>query len=218
MPAHPRAARVAHSTLLAALALVFVLAGCAQPDRADATQPITSSPTSFASIEIPAGQGPAAFQAAREILRDEGFTLDRVDAPLGVLTTLPRATEGVGRPWAPKTDSPLQDLIQNQRRSVRVVLRPAGSPAPAFAADDPNFNLLDDQRPLAMHITATVERITRPTRRLSPDGVRLLPPAIDPTLDRQGIAGGYSVDLRTDPTTQARLAQLISAALTQGQP
>lgn len=201
---------------IALLAGVCGLGACSTPraDSASTTDSQQESPLA-ARVTVPPGRGIEAFQIAREALREEGFTLDRVDAPQGVLTTLPRVTEGLGRPWAPPTDSPLQDVVQKQGRTIRVVIRPASAPSQAFNADDTTFNLTNSTDELALQITATVERLTRPTRRLSPDGVRLLSPAVNPVLAQQGIAAGYNVEIRTDPTTQQRLARIIEAALAQ---
>jgi len=213
-------------TLLAGLPLCMILYACGTGGTGDhgesgKTQIASMTPgegedsARFAELSIPAGRGVLAFQAAREVLREEGFTLDRIDAPLGVLTTFPRATEGLARPWVPRTDGLVEDVIQNQRRLVTVMLRPAGAPEAAFAADDTSFDLTRSDGPFTLRVVAVVERVTRPTRRLSPDGVRLLAPATDPTLDRQGIAGGYRVAIRTDATTQRRLVRLIESALSQ---
>ena len=64
---------------------VLVLSGCA-----------TSRPAEFATA--PGGYA-AAFDAAREVLREFRFELERVDARSGIITTRPKATAGLATLW-----------------------------------------------------------------------------------------------------------------------
>ncbi len=52
-----------------------------------------------ASFDVAVEAYPAVFQAAKEQLRRAGFTLDRVDARAGVITTRAKPSSGFFTPW-----------------------------------------------------------------------------------------------------------------------
>ena len=91
-----------------------------------------------AVIEVPAGEYPKAFAAAKDALRDYAFELDRVDAVSGVITTHPRGSSGIATPWIPHT-STMQDtvrgLLERERRTVVVTFREGGSAAGAATGE-----------------------------------------------------------------------------------
>ncbi|HRJ50427.1 MAG TPA: hypothetical protein PKU91_07830, partial [Phycisphaerales bacterium] len=99
------------------LALAAALTGCAR----------SGSPT----VQIPAGSYSQAFEATRASLRDFDFSLDRVDAASGVITTATKASSGLATPWDPEQsglDQEWEDFINRQRRFVRVTFVPADQP------------------------------------------------------------------------------------------
>lgn len=108
-----------------------------------------STPTAQ-SVAIPAGRYREAFDAARTVLREYRFDLDRVDARAGLITTAAKPTAGLATPWDLEQSSISQeweDLINQQQRRVtvsftstrpadRAVRRPPGRPGvqPSSAA------------------------------------------------------------------------------------
>ena len=52
-----------------------------------------------ATIHVDSGGYGRVFDETRDVLRDLGFILDRVDAQLGVISTLPKGTGGIATPW-----------------------------------------------------------------------------------------------------------------------
>ncbi|MBY0308331.1 MAG: hypothetical protein K2Q09_06290, partial [Phycisphaerales bacterium] len=92
--------------------------------------------TALSGARIPAAEYAGAFQAARQTLRDYRFELDRVDAPQGVLTSAPRASPGLAKPWEVESGSAaVDDLLSFQQRTVQVAFitgepraRAAGTP------------------------------------------------------------------------------------------
>jgi hypothetical protein len=68
-----------------------------------------------------------AFDLARDVLREEGFILDRVDAAAGIITTRPKTTAGLATPWDAEQSSAEQeidDLANRQQRTVRITFEP----------------------------------------------------------------------------------------------
>lgn len=94
-------------------------------------------------VEVAPGRYAQAFDAARETLRDYNFTLDRVDARAGVITSEPRFSIGLANPIDPVQSTArqeIQDLLNQQDRRVRVAFaRPGVEPVfePGAAAPDP---------------------------------------------------------------------------------
>jgi len=136
------------------LGLTLTLAACATPRPA--------------TVQGDNGAGPAAttepgdyervFDAARTVLRDYRFAIDRVDARSGVITTHPKRTAGLATIWDREQSSPAQeweDLINEQRRVVRV-----------------EFDRTDDGSASA-RIIVEVLRTHRPNWRVENESVRL---------------------------------------------
>lgn len=119
-----------------AIAWALALGGC------------SSSRATARSIEISPGAYPEAFDAAREVLRSYKFTLARVDARAGVITTEPRFSYGVASPFDPVQSTGrqrVQDFMNQQDRRVRITFAHPGtapaaerSHAPGGQADAPS--------------------------------------------------------------------------------
>jgi hypothetical protein len=169
-------------------------------------------------LVVPADRYREAFQAARDALREAQFTLDRVDASRGRITTFARAGEGAARPWAglATTDSPLQDVIQRQQRSVRVAFVPASQVAVDPRLDDPSLNLLDLPVATRLIIETVVERVERPGRRAQFDAVRLTSQTLNPELESRGLVPRYSVPVREDRVLAEWLAGQIASRVGLG--
>lgn len=195
---------------LAAFALTMVtahLGGCATPD----TSALTGS-------HVPAERYTRTFQAARDVLREYRFTTDRVDAPQGVLTSLPRTSPGIGRPWEAHSGSEAAwvDTINFQQRAVQVVFVTGTVPARQeggrlLPPTDPDRDLAQSPQDTTMLIRVTVDRVERDGRRVSADSVRIERQAIDPAMQQSGNWPRYLVQEPDDKVLAATLLRLIVA-------
>ena len=190
-----------HRTSLSAIlcvtsvsSVVSLLGGCAH--RVDGPREFTVAP----------GHYPAAFDATRELLRDMDFTLERVDADSGVISTEPRFSRGLLEPWdATQTglSDEWEDTVNMQARSVRVTFTQDGS--------EPT----DDDAETTATVWVTLYRNHRSGRRLDSEWVGGSTFAGDP-LQQARHSSAYLVPTRRDEALEARLADTIMRALGGG--
>ncbi|MEM6393522.1 MAG: hypothetical protein AAF797_12165 [Planctomycetota bacterium] len=106
---------------LLALMLLAVFTGCsATPDAA-------TPQTQRAITPVPADQYHATLAAARTVLTDLGYTLDRDDHRFGILTTRPLDAATLAEVWRPDNRSAglaAESTLSEIRRTVRVTLTP----------------------------------------------------------------------------------------------
>lgn len=165
--------------------LAAVLCACAA--ALGACQSTTSGDGRFA---VAADNYERAFDAARVVLREQRFTLDRVDAQAGVITTTSQPAAGLIAPWETVQSGPgdeLEDLLHQQGRRVRVEF------------------LENNTRGV---VTVAVERTQSAHVRAS-QIVGLTTKAFDPQAEARGQAGTYTVVVRRDDALAARIARLI---------
>ena len=60
-------------------------------------------------MRVEPGQYAVAFDTARDVLRDNLFTLDRVDGRAGVITTQAKRSAGLASPWDGEQSTAEQD-------------------------------------------------------------------------------------------------------------
>ena len=200
-------------TLLASAALV----GCAS------RTPAPERPLADGSVNIPPGHFLEAFDAAREVLRDYRFDLDRIDARAGVISTTPKPTVGLASPWDAEQQSLRQeweDLTNQQRRVVRVVFEPASAavardraPVPQVAPGPPPQDLRDTTEPVTVRFEAVVERIHRPHWRVQTESIRNSTFATEPALRQRGMQPSYAVARDRDRAFEAALAEALRKRL-----
>ena len=80
-----------------------------------------------ATVAIGGVEYQEAFNAARELLRENRFAIDRVDARRGVITTHPKRTAGFATIWDGEQSTVRQeweDMFNEQQRVVRVQFDP----------------------------------------------------------------------------------------------
>ena len=135
--------------------MAVALTGCRSAPGPDVYAGVTSATVS---------DYPRAFDATKDVLREMGFELDRIDASAGIITTRPRTGSGLGTPWVPTSDG-LNDLAHRNRRVASVRFAPVGVERP------------DDLRAydgaIDVEWTIEVQRVYVPGRRPSPTSVRL---------------------------------------------
>ena len=175
-----------------------------------------------------------AFEAAKQVLLEYRFPLERVDARHGVITTQAKATAGFGSPWDREQSSIRQEaeeLINQELRRVRVEFLPAASAVasqtPANAAgtltpvNTPDADLQDlrglDQ-PMRVAFTVTVTRLHRPGRQPSTMSIRTSNMFTDPGLVEKGLAPLVSEDLGRDAQLESRLEAALERRLARSIP
>ncbi len=134
-----------------------LLAGCASVPEAAPSNP---------AITIEAGGYADAFDRAKEALRDTGFTLDRVDARAGLITTEPRASVGYTTPWVGHHANAGEAWLGFANREQRVA-EIRFMPADGAPIDD----LRSYEHQIAAEVVVIVERIEQPGRRIDASGV-----------------------------------------------
>lgn len=164
-----------------------------------------------ATLAVAPDRYDATFNAARGVLRDRGFILERVDARAGVITTQPKTTAGLFTPWDLDQQSLAQeaeDLFERQQRVVRITFeRPeapgggaATSPAPESAGER------------TMRVQVTIQRVHIPGRKIEPESISQTSYYYDPALGARAMQPSYAVAYKQDRPLEARLTELIAAA------
>ena len=166
---------------LPALLVVFAsLTGCTTPTET--------------RVPIAPGSYAEHFDATREVLREAGFPIERVDAGAGVIATGPKPTAGLATPWDGEQRTlgqEWQDLINHHARAARVTFEPAGNPTEAL-------------------VEVTIYRASRPGWRPETESVRTSSRWRDPGLARRGLAPNTLIPLRADRDLAAVLARRIA--------
>lgn len=142
-----------------------------------------------------------AFDAAREALRSAGFELDRVDASAGTITSQPRASSGMATPWDTQQSGLTQevsDLLNQQRRRVRITFTEAGTNAPPVAG-----------KPVEARVEVYVDRLQHPGLRVPSRAVTLWSVTRDPVRAERGLGSGYQTPVNRDIELERRIADDI---------
>lgn len=164
---------------------------CAMATGLGACQSTTGGDGRFVVAE---GAYEKTFDAARLVLREQRFTLDRVDAQAGVITTTSQPAAGLIAPWETTQSSAedeVEDLLHQQGRRVRV-----------------EFVENEGGAPVRGVVTVAVERTQSAHVRPS-QIVGLTTQTFDPQAEARGQSGVYTVVVRRDDALAARLAKLI---------
>lgn len=153
---------------------------------------------------------PAVFDSAIEVLRNQGFTIDRRDHRFGVITTQPLGSPNMFEVWHSQNTTGRQavesTLASEQRRVTVNITDPALSDLPDS----------DDSSGMGgmyqVEVVVMLERRQIPTRRLAGSARRNVfsnlsaPPK--ELIDR-GVTGSYWEDVGRDTYLEARLVKQI---------
>ncbi|MEI7658755.1 MAG: hypothetical protein WCK33_11890 [Phycisphaerae bacterium] len=156
-------------------------------------------------VAIDAAGYSSGFDAAREALRSAGFELDRVDAQAGTITSQPRASSGLATPWDTQQTGMMQelsDLVNQQRRRVRITFTSAGTDAPPA-----------EGRPVEATVEVFVDRLQQPGLRVPAKAATLWSVARDPALAERGLGSGYQTPVNRDRELERRIADDIERRL-----
>jgi hypothetical protein len=110
-------------------------------------------------VEIEGASYDEVFAAARQVLGEYRFGINRVDATRGVITSYAKRTEGLGSFWDREQSSLSQeweDLANQQERTVRI-----------------EFGLDDDSEVVRARVRVYIERVHRPNWRVESESLRL---------------------------------------------
>lgn len=172
------------------------------------------------------GQYEAAFDAAREELTELGFTLERIDARAGVITTEPLGSGGLGTPWDPQQltlGAEIADFAHTQLRRVRLTFTPA-SDIDRLPSDEPASQIsggpvptpitdIAQTTPLVGEVQVVIERLYQPNWRPSALSVNYASRAGDPSLRARGIGRTIAVPVARDEPLARRLAGRLAQKL-----
>jgi len=169
-----------------------------------------------AVVEIDEGRYAEAFNATRDVLRDAGFPIERVDAARGVLATGVKTTAGFATPWDREQQTigdEWEDALNEHARAVRVWFVPFDSDGPGPDAPTPDLRAYEGA--MRAEIDATILRARYPGWRPETESIRLSSTVTDPKLRERGIEPGDLVPLRTDRAWSGELARRIEKRLSK---
>ncbi len=178
------------ASILAALILPATLLGCAAP------KPTQSH---HASLTIDASDYDRAIDAARQVLIDNRFEIDRVDARRGIITTAPKQTAGLATPWDQEQSSLDQewaDLVHHHERVVRV-----------------SFTRPSAGEPIEATVLASIIRIRRPNWRLETESIRHSTHAITIEANNTRAPATMREPIGEDAALSEKIASQIEAKL-----
>lgn len=180
-------------TFLAALVVIAVsMAGCSR----SAVYAGSDYRVEIADLAGESGQvsRERVVEAAREVLTDHRFVLDRVDARRGVVTTAFKSTQGLASPWDSEQNSLREesaDLVNQHERGVRVSI--------------------DDEG--AFTVSVIVQRVHRPAWRVETESISQSTHAVVIDSNGRAVASRQITPIGLDGELARRLGQEISARL-----
>jgi hypothetical protein len=181
--------------------VLWQLGGCAAPEGE--TQ-----------LEVAPGAYAATFDAARRVIRDARFDLERVDATEGVISTRPKHSAGLMTLWDGEQSSAgqeIEDVVNNQRRLVRVTFEPSGAGEGADEETRGVWDLREAAVPLTMRVRVVVLRDYKPGWQVQTSSVRLSTHAYDPELAQRGMVPDFETAIDEDRALAGRLVKQIEA-------
>ena len=159
-----------------------------------------------AAFEFEAGRYADALDATRDTLRAAGYTIERVDAVSGEITTTERTVAGLATPLASENRSArglITDTLTNRPRTVRVRFRDAANPdAPPTA-----------QGPIRLEIDAMIWQRVNPGWRVETETTFGNTVSFDPAEARRGIGANAPVPVRMDDEFARVLTKRIADRL-----
>jgi hypothetical protein len=192
------------------LALVLpTLSACRSGSPTGTYHTIAPRSTENAIFTVPADQYAAAFEAAREVLLRYRFTLERVDAAQGVITTRPRESSGLASPWDSEFTTigqEIEDVAHRQQRAVRIAFDPPETqPTSQPTAETPQLR--------RARVEVWIERWYVKGQRPSSRAILFSTPTTDPIASRKGMPSEFPVATSRDEVLAARLARDIGDRL-----
>lgn len=160
----------------------------------------TEQPQS-ARLTFAADRYPAVFEAAVEVLRDNGYRIARRDYRFGTITTFPKEAATTAEFWiddATTRDQKRADTLNSQQRTVTVLV------------EQPEAG-----QGYSLSVQVKVQRLQRPDRYLTHSASPRISAAytdVPMHLKDRGIDGPYAQSLDRDTLLERRLLEAIKAA------
>lgn len=183
----------------------LVLSACAQSrqqttDASAQASGATAQAAASSTILVGVQQRADAFAAAKDVLRELRFELNRIDGREGVLTTQPKFSSGLATPWDAEQSSARQeveDLVHKHSRIVRVQLVNA------------------DENHVQLEVSVALQRTQSPGQKLSPRAIALSTTTIDqtPVDARQVQELTVTHTISRDTALEQRILQSIQSKL-----
>lgn len=149
------------------------------------------------------------FSAARDVLRDAGFVLDRVDAQRGIITTLPKPSSGLATPWIDHASSPGDAAAATLHRERRIAtVRFARSTDPTIEPD---------AAPITADVEVLIQRLGAPGRNPEPSSIRMTSRWTEGTRGNGATTPYEAIAERPDDRFAAEIASRIRATATDVQ-
>ncbi len=148
------------------------------------------------------------FSTAIEVLRDNGFTIDRRDYRFGEITTMPLGSPNLFEVWNSQNttnEQAVESTLASEQRRVKVRFTRLDTAAEPGSAEGGGR--------YAIELEVMLERLQVPTRRLAGSARRnvfsnLAAPPRD--LIDKGVTGNYWEAVGRDPLLEARLIRQIT--------
>ncbi len=181
--------------IIAALAAAPMLAGCAgEADRGSALDDQTARD----GITVAPGEYAAMFDHARNTLRDAGFTIERVDAAAGVITTAPM-------PGLDAWKSPL--LRKSGVAGLRSWHGSTVEATATFSTAPAVIDLRTASTPLTLRFEVIERREYHPTRKIDSTSVVYESEFSDRDYARRGLEPSFTVAVERVYPAEAALAR-----------
>lgn len=164
-----------------------------------------SSPDAGAELTVRTEDYPRAFEATKDLLVRRGFTLERIDADEGVITTRPKPTAGLATPWDHEQSAlrdEWSDLMHQHERAVRVRFDPPPPPVPGAGGAEVLVSFQVDKL-----------RVVTPGVNPAPASVRLTTTWNDPIAAERGVRRRDRVPVGSDLALANRLGDDLARRL-----
>jgi hypothetical protein len=183
------------------MALAALVGGCASQKQA----PPEPAPVSVTTID--AGGYARAFDAARDALREQGFTLDRIDARAGVIQTRPAPSSQL-RPMLRS----FNDRLRRVSESLAHRHRRIGEARFVAQGADGAGDLTQWGGSMRLEMRVRVERLHRFDTRVEPVSIRLSSVSSHALSGRSDDSIGVSY-LKDDTYMASRMLESVTRAL-----
>jgi hypothetical protein len=156
------------------------------------------------------------FDTAIDVLRDNGYVIDRNDYRFGTITTLGQGSPTVLEVWNPQNTTgrqAVESTLADEQRRVNVTFTKNEQQAPTGTGSDPVSETDTSGGGYAIEVEVILERRQTPTRRVNGSARRNVftnLSAVPKELADKGVTGNYWQPVGRDAYLEARLMKQIN--------